>query len=148
MITCEVRDLRERALQRGYRWEEVSACIVGREGRQIVVDTDHPAYPREQRGNPIDPFENGPGTELKKMLAKIGIEATPNCTCNAKAKIMNFQGTQWCRDNLETVVGWLREEAQSRGLPFLDAVGRILVKTAIRRAEQKKGLKRDRAGHK
>lgn len=145
-ITCEVKDLHERALQRGYRWDEVADCIVGREGRQIVVDTDHPAYPKEQRANPIDPFEYGPGTELKKMLAKIGIEASPTCTCNAKAQIMNFHGPRWCRDNLDTVVGWLRDEAHKRGLPFMDAAGRILIKTAIRRAEKR--LKRMGAGHK
>jgi hypothetical protein len=47
-------------------------------------------------------------------------------------------------ERIEQAVGWLREEAQKRGLPFLDAAGRLLIKRAIsnaRRAsrEQKEG---------
>jgi hypothetical protein len=38
--------------------------------------------------------------------------------------------------NIDTVVGWLREEATKRGLPFLDAAGRMLVRRAIRNARR------------
>jgi hypothetical protein len=40
----------------------------------------------------------------------------------------------WCEDNLDTIVGWLREQAHSRGLPFVDMAGRMLVRRAIRNA--------------
>ena len=40
----------------------------------------------------------------------------------------------WCAENLDTIVGWLREQATERGLPFIDAAGRMLVKRAIRNA--------------
>jgi hypothetical protein len=78
----------------------------------------------------------GPGTELKKLLAAVGITATPNCSCNARAREMDRQGCDWCEANLDTIVGWLREEATKRGLPFLDAAGRLLVKRAIRNARR------------
>lgn len=78
----------------------------------------------------------GPGTELKKMLAKIGITATPTCSCNSRAAIMDEKGVQWCKDNTDTIVSWLREEATKRGLPFVDLAGKIIVKRAISLAEK------------
>jgi hypothetical protein len=78
--------------------------------------------------------EGGPGTELKKLLAMVGITASPSCSCNARAKRMDQEGCDWVEANEETVVGWLREEATKRGLPFIDAAGRLLVRRAIARA--------------
>lgn len=80
--------------------------------------------------------DDGPGTELKKLLKKIGIVATPNCSCNARANMMNFNGIEWCEKNIDTIVGWLREEATKRKLPFVDLAGRVLVKRAIKRAKK------------
>jgi hypothetical protein len=77
----------------------------------------------------------GPGTELKKMLSKIGIKASPTCSCNARAQTMDANGIEWCKANTDTIVGWLREEATKRGLPFVDLAGKIIVKRAISLAE-------------
>jgi hypothetical protein len=82
------------------------------------------------------PPTNGPGTELKKLLAKVGIVSSPDCSCNARAAEMDRQGVEWCEANLDTIVGWLREQAEARGLPFLDVAGRLLVKRAISNARR------------
>lgn len=74
---------------------------------------------------------NGPGTKLSEMLEKIGIKSTPNCSCKARAKMMNEKGYEWCEQNIDTIVGWLKEEAQKRKLPFIDMAGKIIVKRAI-----------------
>jgi hypothetical protein len=42
----------------------------------------------------------------------------------------------WCEFHLEEIVGWLREEATKRGLPFLDMAGRVIVKRAIANARR------------
>jgi hypothetical protein len=42
----------------------------------------------------------------------------------------------WCEAHLDEIVGWLREEATKRGLPFLDAAGRVLVRRAISNARK------------
>ena len=76
----------------------------------------------------------GPGTELKKLLKKIGLAEQSSCQCKSRAQQMDANGPQWCRDNLDTIVGWLREEAQKRSLPFLETGARLMVKLAIRRA--------------
>ena len=76
------------------------------------------------------------GTHLKKLLATFGIVASHNCSCNKRARIMNNNGPDWCEANIDTIVGWLREEASKRGLPFLDAVGKLLVRRAIKAARK------------
>lgn len=49
---------------------------------------------------------------------------------------MDQMGVDWCEENIDTIVGWLAEEAASRGLPFLSGVGRLLVKRAIHNARK------------
>lgn len=163
LITCHKKALIARCRERGYKLYEVMPCVVKQDGDTWTIDTEHEKYPRpkpslsaEMRAEAIkrqreailqkdkavaaaakpQAPEEGPGTELKKMLAKIGITASPTCSCNTRARIMNEKGTQWCRDNLDTIVGWLREEATKRGLPFVDVAGKLLVKRAISLAEK------------
>ena len=85
---------------------------------------------------PPAPPTHGPGTELKALLARVGIVAAPDCSCNARAAEMDRQGVEWCEANLDTIVGWLREQAEARGLPFLDLAGRLLVRRAIANARR------------
>jgi hypothetical protein len=49
---------------------------------------------------------------------------------------MDRQGIEWCEGNIDTIVGWLREQAEARGLPFLDVAGRLLVRRAIANARK------------
>lgn len=81
----------------------------------------------------------GPGTELKKILSFFGIHANKNCSCNSRLKIMNQKELEtpgWCEQNIDIIVGWLREEAAKRKLPFFDMAGRILVRRAISNARK------------
>ncbi len=82
------------------------------------------------------PPNEGPGTELKKLLSRIGITPKAGCKCLARATEMDIRGCEWCADNVPTIVGWLREEATSRRLPFIDAAGTVLVKRAISNARR------------
>jgi hypothetical protein len=107
----------------------------------------------------------GPGTELKRLLARIGIEAKPDCRCNRHAAEMDHRGPDWCDTNLETIIGWLRETYDDRRakhakaavyeadpskpapepmpmflrLPFVEAAARQMVKLAIRNARRAAG---------
>ena len=96
---------------------------------QFVSAAPAPA-PRPQTLEEQAPF--GPGTFLSKMLEKIGIKSSPTCSCKARARLMNDNGNDWCEQNIDTVVGWLREEATKRKLPFVDFAGKLLVKRAIK----------------
>ncbi len=74
----------------------------------------------------------GAGTHLKRLIGWLG-GSCPNC--DRRAKEMDANGPQWCAENLDTIVGWLRESAAERGLPFSAFVARRLVRAAILRAE-------------
>jgi hypothetical protein len=80
----------------------------------------------------------GCGTNLKAMLKKIGIQATENCSCNARAKVMDLQGVQWNKDNIETILDWLHEEATKRdlGALFFRPAVKLMVQRAISKAER------------
>jgi hypothetical protein len=85
-------------------------------------------------GKPEPP---GPGTELKALLKRIGIVAKPGCSCNRHAKAMDANGCDWCEANIDTIDGWLAEEAKKRKLPYLSLAGKALIRMAIRRARKK-----------
>jgi hypothetical protein len=81
----------------------------------------------------------GPGTEMKKLLAgwPLYVESTENCPCNRHAAQMDAWGADECERRMEQIVGWLRDEAAGRGLPFLDVAGRVLVRRAIGQARRR-----------
>ena len=82
----------------------------------------------------------GPGTELKRLLSKLGINPTEGCPCNQRALVMDEEGPKWCKLHLKIIVGWMREEAETRNLVFIDFPARILILTAIRRAKKKERI--------
>ena len=92
--------------------------------------------PNRRSSPPAPQPTRGPGTELKKLLSLVGITATPNCSCNARARTMDANGCEWCEAHLDEIVGWLREEATKRKLPFVDMAGRVLVRRAISNARK------------
>jgi hypothetical protein len=138
MTTCDKKYLEARCHERGYTLDEVMPCVVAQDGDQWTIDTGHPAYPSTPKHSAL-PTAGGPGTELKKLLSRVGITSTPTCKCNARAAEMDRQGCDWVEANVDTVVGWLREEATKRGLPFVDMAGRMLVKRAIKNARKQDG---------
>jgi hypothetical protein len=83
------------------------------------------------------PVPPGPGTELKALLKTIGIVASPTCSCNKRARVMDEKGGDWCEEHIGEIDGWLAEEARKRGLPYLSIAGRALIRLAVRRARKK-----------
>ena len=79
---------------------------------------------------------SGPGTELKKLLKTIGIEAKPGCKCNKRARTMDEKGCDWCAENLDLISAWLQEEADKRGLPYIPTAGKWIINLAIKRARR------------
>ena len=117
------------------------AGLVRRCGRGVSLRAirDRPFVATEDvhLARPVRP-KTGPGTELKKLLARVGIAATPNCSCNARARQMDEWGVEEAAkpERIEQAVAWLREEAERRGLPFVDMAGRMLVRRAIANARK------------
>lgn len=143
IITCNISHLESRCNERGYTLEEVVKCIISRNGNICVVDTNSEFYPMKPKPGYPKTIEiqnhQGPGTELKKLLSYIGIVSTETCSCNNRAKLMDEMEAKepgWCEKNMETILGWLKEESAKRGLPFLEIVARSIVKLAIKRAKK------------
>ena len=134
-------DFYERYNDRGYTLEEVEPCIVEKHDGMVLIDTIHESYPSVDRTahfyRPVEHTQEGAGSELKKLLSKVGIKSSPNCNCNMYAAWMNHMGTDWCTSNIDEIVSWLGQEAKKRGLPFVKMVAKQVVKMAINRAIKK-----------
>lgn len=92
----------------------------------------------------VEGIGRGPGTELKRLIEWFASER-PGCKCKDRAAKMDRWGVEGCKQNIDTIVRWLSEEAAKRSaiasvLP--DVAYRQLVKTAIRRAENRQTAKK------
>ena len=140
MITCHRSNLEARCHERGYTLDEVLPCVVSQDGDEWTIDVEHPAYPRVSRlpEPPTLPLSHGPGTELSRLLKRLGINPTPTCQCRAMSQKMDQWGCDECErpERIDEVVAVMRAEAEARGLPFLDVAGRMLVRRAIQNARR------------
>lgn len=79
------------------------------------------------------------GTEIKKLLSRIGIKADSGCKCSDRSRHIDYMESiepGWAEKNIEQIVDWMQEEAKKRKLPFVRAGAKFLVKLAIRRAKK------------
>ena len=120
-------------------------CVVGSDGEIWMVDDQCEALARfkcclkSSQGLPAElPPTGGPGTELSRLLKRFGISPTPTCQCRDKAAQMDSWGPEECErpERINEVVAVMRSEAAARGLPFLDAAGKLLVRRAIANARR------------
>ena len=80
----------------------------------------------------------GPGGQLSRLLSRFGITYTPGCKCRSMAAKMDALGCEWCESDagVGEILEAMRTEAARRALPFLDAVGKLLVRRAIKAARK------------
>jgi len=58
---------------------------------------------------------HGAGTYLHRLLKRLtGEGITASCRCTSHIATMNRNGPAWCRENVDTIVGWLEEEIERR----------------------------------
>ena len=104
-----------------------------------AVTKTHASLTNEAYRTLKEKYQSGPGAELKRLLKSLGIEASPNCSCNKRAKLMDENESKapgWCEENIETISGWLAEESKKRNLPYIASAGKLLIRMAIRRAKR------------
>lgn len=107
------------------------------ESRLLEVLGDDPsAKLRSLYPKTLEEYPNLPGTVLSRMIKSVGIQMTDSCSCKRHALEMNDKGNDWCEQNIDTIVGWLREEATRRKLPFMDAIGKLIVNRAIKKSKK------------
>lgn len=81
----------------------------------------------ERPPRPITPWPKGygPGTELKKILDGLGIQAPENCGCRATMRAMDDLGVDGCRDQFEMIVAKIRENADKWGWGKLSGLAKM-----------------------
>ncbi len=88
-------------------------------------------------GQPSVVANSGAGTELKNIIARFGLKPGFNCKCGQHIREMDTKGVEWCAENIDTITGWLREEAQQANLPFTEIGAKLLIRRAISNARKK-----------
>lgn len=116
--------------------DDVLSYVVRRDDTHVVFENADYYMLRNKYSGDVDPVHMGPGTELHKILERFGIHILPGCACRGRMTQMNKWGCDGCEENIETIVGWLQEEAGKRGLPYLKTAGRLLVRRAISNARK------------
>lgn len=84
----------------------------------------------------LEEHPNGAGTILSGMISSLGIKSTPNCSCRQHAIEMNEKGPDWCEQNLDQILGWLKEESKKRNMPFIETIAKIMVMKAIKKSRR------------
>jgi hypothetical protein len=102
-----------------------------------MMNGDPEAFLQQFFPKTLENHPDGAGTILSNFLKKIGITSTPNCLCRQRAIEMNEKGTDWCLQNLDTIVEWLKEEADKRQYTYQDWCIKALVNRAIKRSIKK-----------
>jgi hypothetical protein len=117
-------------------WHALRRCPNARrpESRAEVIQRRRDEH--RKRSLFVNLTKGGAGTELRKLLKKFGIADRPGCGCVSHAQNMDLRGIEWCRKNIDTIVGWMRTEAQKAKLPFTELGAKILVRRAIHNAEK------------
>jgi hypothetical protein len=84
----------------------------------------------------LEEYPNSPGTVLSKMIKSLGFTMSDSCSCKRHALEMNDKGNDWCSENMDTIIGWLREEMTRRNLPFIETIARLMVNRAIKKSRK------------
>lgn len=136
MILVNSLAIRDAAKYRpaGYEEEMFSAGVI--EGDYVSIPDDAYDTLFLKYVGSIRPC--GPGCQLKRILEAWGFVAHPGCKCEARAFIMDDLGPDECSkpERMKEICGWLKEEADARGLPFVSAVAAIGVRRAIKLARK------------
>jgi hypothetical protein len=77
---------------------------------------------------------NKPGTCLANMLRWIvpAYVSSGGCgSCPKRMEEMDANGVEWCAENVDTIVGWLKENSDKMRLPYNETAATILVRRAV-----------------
>lgn len=107
-----------------------AACPAGHWGPWIRCPENEPPPPRTEIPDPPRATETkgGPGSELKRLLGRVGIHPRPGCACRSIARVMDQRGPDWCAQNIEKIVGWMRKEAGKRSFPYAKALAAVVTR--------------------
>lgn len=77
-----------------------------------------------------------PGDKLKAIFRKLGIDKGKGCKCDQHVNLMNSWGAEKCKQEIDTIVGWMEEASKELKLPFNRLLTKTIIRTAIWQAEK------------
>ena len=83
------------------------------------------------------PLDEGPGTELKKLLSWFWAPDKKKCKCATRVQKMNEWGPDQCEKRIETIMRWLKHSARIAKVPYFAPAVRFAIKTAISRSRSR-----------
>lgn len=92
-------------------------------GRRLGETSPAPSASAGLAAQPQPPTCEGPGTELKALLASLGLTPASGCDCNARAAQMNAWGVDGCREHRDEIIAWLQEQKDKAGWLVAAQVG-------------------------
>ena len=85
-----------------------------------------------RRAVSVNQFLGGVGSSFKALLATVGFQ--PCETCNNYARKMDREGPDWCEENEDLILGWIKNNARKRGVPYVRFAVRQVLRLAIKQA--------------
>lgn len=122
-----------------FQGEEYREDIQTSEAREKLIalaEGDLEAFLQKTFPRTLEDDPYGPGSILASMFSAIGIKSTPTCSCRRHALEMNNRGIEWCENNMDTILGWLKEECEKRSIPWVETVARMVVNRAITKSKK------------
>jgi hypothetical protein len=71
------------------------------------------------------------GTELKELLASLGVTESTGCGCTDLAAQMDRNGIAWCKANAGALSDRLRDNAKTKGILTFAKAGVLAVLTGV-----------------
>ena len=77
----------------------------------------------------------GVGDTLSNIISKMGYGYSPISRARAKITYLNKKGIDWCEQNQDVILIWLKEECVANRIQFLDLIGKSIIRLAIKKAK-------------
>ena len=100
-----------------------------------LLGNDPAVFLRSLFPKTLEEYPNNPGTVLVKALKNQGVVISDNCSCKKNILEMNEKGNDWCVENIEKIVAWLKVEANNTKILFIDSVAKLLIMRAIKKSK-------------
>jgi hypothetical protein len=76
--------------------------------------------------SPLLDTPGGPGTKLAAVLSWFA-PTDPKCGCEERAAIMDAWGVEGCKENITTILHWLRSAAHAANIPYSEIGTKIIL---------------------
>lgn len=82
----------------------------------------------------------GIGSCLLMLLGKLNVHYDQLSTAKSKANYLDKQGIDWCENNQDIILGWIKEESNNKNITYNPKLAKILLRLAIKQSKHYRSL--------